>query len=157
MQMLYVGLVETLMKYSNTTCPQTGKPGAPFSNMEGCPMVWKRVQKYAVYPMPSTYLPAPLLVWPVATLVTEWPEARHPSSSVKPARTILHGQWDNQVSKKDSEHWKGCCHPNKGYRMHLAVMYQRASTQASSAKHLGLNPSLTPAGSPERAVKTPLP
>ena len=71
MQMLYVGLVETLMKYSTTICPQTGKLGAPFNNIEGCPMLWKGVQKYAVYPMPSTYLPAPLMVWPVVTLVTE--------------------------------------------------------------------------------------
>lgn len=110
------------MKYSNTTCPQTGKPGAPFSNMEGLPHGVERVQKYAVtLAAPLAYLPAPLLVWPVAALVTG--DLRlYPSSSVKPARTILHGQWDNQVSKKDSEHWKGCCHPNKGYRMHLAVM-----------------------------------
>lgn len=91
MQMLYVGLVETLMKYSNTTCPQTGKLGALFNNMEGCPMVWRGVQKYAVYSMPSTYLPAPLMVWPVITLVTEGSEALHPSSSVKPALTMSHG------------------------------------------------------------------
>lgn len=52
MQMVYVGLVETLMKYSNITCPQTGKPGAPFSNMEGCPMVWKGYRNMLSTPCP---------------------------------------------------------------------------------------------------------